>query len=56
MTLGYFLKIRCDLSMDNNVTFVIVEIHYKNVHLWNPQMPFYYSLQLPPKCHVSTSY
>ncbi len=35
--------------MDNNVTFVIVEIHYKNVHLWNLQIPFlvHYSLQLP---------
>ncbi len=39
MTLGQFLKIKCDFSMDNNVTFVIVEIHYINVHLWNLRMP-----------------
>ncbi len=26
MTLGQFLKMKCDLSMDNNVTFLIVEI------------------------------
>jgi hypothetical protein len=35
--------------MDNDVTFVTLKAHYKNVHLWNLQMPFlvHFSLQLP---------
>jgi hypothetical protein len=40
LALGQILKIRCGLSMDNYVTFVTIKAHYKNVHLWNSQMPF----------------
>lgn len=40
MSLSQFQKIKCGLGMDNNATFVIVKIHYKNVFLWNPQMSF----------------
>jgi len=49
VALGQFLKIRCGLGMNNNVTFSIVKIHYKNVLLWNPWMSFlvHPSLQLP---------
>ncbi len=31
VALGQIFKIRCGLGMDNNVTFVTVKIHYKNV-------------------------
>jgi len=49
LALGQFLKIRYGLNMDNDVTFVIIKAHYKNVHLWNLEMPFlvHSSLQLP---------
>jgi hypothetical protein len=49
VALGQCFKISRVLGMDNNVTFIINKIQYKNVLLWNPIMSFlvHPSLQLP---------
>jgi hypothetical protein len=31
VALGQFLKIKCGLGINNNVTFLEIKIHYKNV-------------------------